>query len=84
MSDQNVRAGIQQAKVGETGLTILGIETLIIAIIVGGYARSWAVGIFTFLGAMIVFILMAQSEKLGNVLAIVIGIAWGVADFLWS
>jgi hypothetical protein len=81
MSDHDVRAGIQQAKVGDTGLMILAIEALIIAVIVGAYAQSWAIGIFSFMGAIIAFFAMAKSETLGNALAVVVGVAWGAAAF---
>lgn len=81
MSDKDVRAGVQQAKIGQNGMSILSVEALIIALIFGINEQSWGVGIFVFLGMFILFAAMAASEKLGNALAAVIGAAWGFAAF---
>src|SRR5579864_4349815 len=80
--DREVRAGIQQAKVGDTGLTVLSGESLLIAAIIGVRTQSWATGIFVFLGLVFLFLATAKSEKLGTLVALCIGIAWGAAAAL--
>ncbi len=81
-SSDEVRSGIQQAKAGDDGLTIITLEAAVIALIAGVNQRSWAVGIFTLIGVMVAFLAMASSEKTANLFAGAIGIAWGVA-FFW-
>jgi hypothetical protein len=68
MNDQEVLAGIQQSKVGETGFYFLGIEALIIAGAIGYREQSWAAGIFAFLVVLILLSAMAAYEILGNFL----------------
>src|SRR5262245_21456079 len=82
MSDHDVRAGIQQAKVAETDLKILTVEALIIAVIGGGATHAGAVCIFTFLGTVLAFYAMGRiPEQLANLFAAVIGLAWSVVAF---
>jgi hypothetical protein len=78
---QHVRVGIQQAKVGETGLKIISIEAFIIALAIGVGTKSWGVGIFVFIGAIALFTAIARSEILANVLAAIMGLAWATAAF---
>jgi len=81
MNDQEVRAGIQQSKVDETGFYFLGVEALIISGAIGYREQSWVVGIFAFLVVLILLSAMAAYEILGNFFAVVIGFAWGAVAF---
>lgn len=80
MSDREVRAGIQQAKVGEAGFSALGFEALFIGAIAGVRSQSWGIGIAAFLGVLSLLMGAAVAPKsISNAVAFIIGAAWAVA-----
>lgn len=81
-TDADVRAGIQQAKVGETGLTVLGIEVLIYAVVAGRWSQSWAVGIFTGIILLFGLIAIAKFEKAAGIVSVFVGVGWAVVAFI--
>lgn len=81
--DHDVRAGIQQAKLGEFGLKVLTAEAVVIAGIAGGRTSSWGVGILTFLAVAILANLAARYQRADQIVAFILGLAWGgLAYFL--
>jgi hypothetical protein len=78
MSDQEVRAGIQQAKQGEYGLKVISVESVIAAAVAGGLTRSWEVGILVFMCVLLLASLGARSEKASVIISCIMGFGWAI------
>lgn len=79
MSAQDVRAGIQQAKVGDSGIGFVTFEAIAFAIGIGVWKSSWAVGIVALVAVFFAVPVIGQFKFLSKLLAGAIGLAWGVA-----
>ena len=83
MSQKDVRRGMAQYELNQTGANLLATQYLIVSIILGVYFRSWWVFGGVFLGAVI----MPKSLKLIMAILMPIGAGVGVyliADWLFS
>lgn len=80
-ADSEVRAGVQQAKVGAESFTVLTVEASLIGLIVGVRTHDWWNGAGAFMLAIVAFGLVAMGERVANVAAAVIGLAWGAIAY---
>jgi hypothetical protein len=62
-SDREVRAGIQQAKVGEIGFNILSVEAFLFGLTIGIRFQSWGFGIAAFLGLEMLMLTASASNR---------------------
>jgi hypothetical protein len=76
--DRDVRAGIQQARAGEAGLTVLTLEILAVAALAGAYNASLGAGIVAFLVALAMAALLSINATVSNIAAVLIGVGWGM------
>ena len=85
MSDRDVRAGVNQAKASELGMSIFAAQALIFAGFTGFKYQSWGVGLAALFGFLIAGVGLSRSETIAQVGAFVLGAIWaGLAFALLS
>jgi len=85
MNDENeVRQGIQQAKVGEIGIGIITLEVLGLTYYAGHASGSTGLGLLAFIILMFVFFGVSNNEKISACFSLIMGAVVAVVLFIAS